>query len=97
MLSWWSEKVQELEKNGKAVSFPTNGNSVAAGKMERRDFIPFTVTAGNPQGKKHHWRFPAGGSSKRHEANYKYLKEITRVVIPQNMLNVELSVHKAPL
>lgn len=52
MLSWWSEKVQELEKNGKAVSFPTNGNSVAAGKMERRGFTPFPVTAVNPQGKR---------------------------------------------
>lgn len=62
MLSWWSEKVQELEKIGKAVSFPTNGNSVAAGKMERRDFTPFTVTAVNPKGKKHYWRFPAGGA-----------------------------------
>jgi len=49
LLSWWSGKVQEFEK---AVSFPTNGNSVTAGKMERRDFTPFTVTAGNPQEKK---------------------------------------------
>lgn len=76
------------KKNGMAVSFPTNGNSVS-GKMERRDFTAFTFNTQENTAGLSQQGAPVHTQSHTRVIHLK-CSQITRLVITKYMVNLEV-------